>query len=205
MPASVRDPVPVPDGLYAVADPDDPGRLTYWSVAGGAVRDYPPGTRWRPMPPPHPVGLPRDQQAAVRQRWYAGPYRRWRDAVDAAIVADPAGAAARFQARYPEATLPEPPQRRRSPARIRRRAARRQSPAQHRRRVEMLTAAALAETGMSVRAIADVLGLSRTTAWRRITAGSGPYTTSVPSSPSWPPLPGPASDDLSDAPGGDRQ
>jgi hypothetical protein len=64
---------------FAVPDPDDPNRMTYWfRTDGGWIRPWPKGAEYGPLPEPV-------------ESW-----NDWQRRVWAAIEADPDGAAARF-------------------------------------------------------------------------------------------------------------
>jgi hypothetical protein len=163
----------LPAGHFHVVDPD--GRDTYWSVDyGGRLRDYPPGQRWRPLPPPKPEDVPAEEREAWRAQWYEDVYWTYKNAIAEAISVDPL-AAHRFRDRYAAAEIPEPQPRARgsgsaSSARRRRQQWRPLPPLTQRQAAEALAAHALAQAGMSVRQIAETLGLPRMTAWRRVRA-----------------------------------
>ncbi len=93
---------------FAVADPVDPGRMTYWRRdGGGRYRPWPAKARygpdlWRDPGEGREHVIPAGLGDADRKRWLldwagrvSGP---WHAQVQAAIEADPAGAAARFAA-----------------------------------------------------------------------------------------------------------
>jgi hypothetical protein len=154
-----------PAGHYAVTDPTDNRTMTYWSVDDhGAVRDFPHGARYRPLPP---TGWTK----AERADWYVpgGPYRLWREEVARRISADPAAAARRFRERFPELLAA-----RRVPTgyvqvRPGRRPVDVQAPI--RRKAEALIVAALRENGESFRSIADILGITLNRTYRRAQEG----------------------------------
>ena len=160
-------------GRFAVLDPDDGGRWTFWRVeatnASGSrreLRPWPPDVRWAPLRPPYPEGLDFQQRKAWSQDWYDREYFAWKEAVIAAIEADPQGAAAEFVDRAPAADLPEP-------TKPRRRSSRRPRPMSAKQRqvaVERLMAEALASAGMSERQVAAEMDLPKTTARRRLLA-----------------------------------
>src|SRR5690606_5597633 len=151
-------------GHYAVVVD---GRETYWHVdAAGRLRDYPPGRRWCPLPPPAPAGIA--DRDAWREDWYASHSLPLTDrvAVEAAAGARAAGArlpCALAAGRIPAPLPPRPRRpvyrpRRLSPAEQARRqaAARRREHAKRMREAEAMAAARLAGAGMSVRAVARV-------------------------------------------------
>lgn len=154
----------IPDGVYAVADPD--GRLTTWSVANGRLRDYPPDARWRPLPPPRPEHVPRAEHDQWRQSWYDQVYFPWVDEIVSAIRRDPAAAAAAAAELYPGAVPP-----RKQPSRRVRLKQVGPTVGQRERAQQALQAAALAATGMKVRRVAETLGVSPATASRWIKVG----------------------------------
>jgi hypothetical protein len=154
----------LPAGHYHVLDQD--GRDTYWWIDhAGRLRDYPPGHRWRPLPPPRPDDVPAEEREQWRQQWYEDVYFRFKAGIAEAISEDPAAAAHRFRDRYTAAEIPEPQPRVRH--RYRQRRPSLPTGLQQQRAAEALAAAALAQAGMSVREIARTLELPRMTAWRR--------------------------------------
>lgn len=162
-------PVDVPDGLYAVEDPG--GRMTFWSVRSGKVRDYPETTRWRPLPPPYTEGLGTEGYRQSRQEWYDTVYAEWVATVLAAIEDDPDGAAQRFEEEWgPHVELPEPKYsgrkigRRRTPKPPRPIAESKQAAIE-----QQLLASAMKQAGRSYAEIGELLDLPKTTAWRRVT------------------------------------
>lgn len=97
----------VPDGHYAVDDTD--GELTYWAVRAGRWQDYPPGARWRPLPPRPKERLSRDEHRQRMTDWYETEYADYCAHIADATEADPVGARQRFVDRYGHRPLPEPP------------------------------------------------------------------------------------------------
>lgn len=160
------------DGYYAVADPDDPSRLTLWQVTGGIPRDWPKDTRWRPNPPDLSHIEDRDARAEARQRWYDSHYFPWREAVSAAIARDPEAARAAFVAAAGHQELPP---RRATPPRERKRVAARPTAAEKRREEAALLAAALRAGGRSWRSVGRLLDLPKSTA-HRLAAGREPVS-----------------------------
>jgi hypothetical protein len=164
----------VPDGHYAVADPA--GRLTFWAVVGGRWVDWPDGARWRPECP-RPVDiLTLEEHRLRRQDWYEDAYGSWCEQVADAIEADPVAATERFRRRHGTVELPPArqvsvrdrvaPEVRVYPTRAER---------ERHRQVEMVAVMRLA--GLSYSRIARVLGVSKTTAYRR--ASQGPAAVGV--------------------------
>jgi len=154
----------VADGHYAVPDPD--GRLTFWTVVGGRWGDWPDGARWRPAcPRPVEVLTPAEHQLR-RQDWFDDVYGPWCEQVAAAIEADPAGAAERFRARHGAVELPPArPERARVRPVLQPRAYPTPAERERARQAEMVAVMRLA--GLSYSRIARILGLSKTTAYRR--------------------------------------
>lgn len=205
----------LPAGHYAVTG--SAGRETYWSVdEAGRLRDYPPGVRWRPSPPPVPAHVPRADRPAWRADWYERTYWPFKTAVADAIADDPLAAMRRFRAALEAGRIPAaPPSRRRSgeaeyrrsvSAAQRRAAIQRRVRAGARRDAEAMAAAAMVSAGMPVRRVAALLGVPLATAHRRIVAGramladsSDPVTTWWPRIGASAQVPGVASDDQSDA------
>ncbi|MFY1673688.1 hypothetical protein ACN27G_27640 [Plantactinospora sp. WMMB334] len=157
-------------GRYAVRDPDDDGRWTYWRVEAVGrsrreLRPWPPDVRWYPNRPPYPADLPKEQRAAWRQEWYDRVYFGWKEAVVAAIAADPQAAADAFAEHAPSAVLPERRKpRRRKPEPWERRVA----PSSRKRADDRILAAALKLAGLSFAEVGRVLDLPKTTAIRRV-------------------------------------
>jgi hypothetical protein len=153
----------LPDGGYAVPDPDRPGVMTLWSVVRGIPRDFPEGTRWRPWPPSF-THLDRPARDEARSSWYRDVYFRWREQVSAAIAADPEAARTAFVAAAGHQELPPP---RRAPGKAatgtRSTAGKRRTTAASRRDEVALLAAALRSGGRSWRAVAALLDLPKST------------------------------------------
>lgn len=169
----------VPDGRYAVRDPDPAqgGRWTLWATRDGQLRDFPEETRWRPMPPKF-EHLRGDERREARNDWYSNTYWGWRRDVAQAVLADPAGCAEAFQRVASSTPLPEAARWGGGELSARRRQAKvpavrlpsPESEAARRRREEQTLATALASAGRSVRQIAAELGVSKSTAQRRVQA-----------------------------------
>ena len=178
----------VPAGHYAVVDPDPDtdGRWTLWSTRQGRLRDFPEGVRWRPVPPRF-EDLVGPARRAAKEGWYADVYWAWRRDVAEAVLADPEGAAAAFRRVSSSVPLPDPPRWgggsrvdkprsvRPKPVKVRGAA----SDASRRRREEEMLAAALSSSGKSIREIAAELGVSKSTAHRRIEPGGLPSSNAV--------------------------
>lgn len=161
----------LPEGRFAVEDPDEPGRWTYWRVESTTVsgskkelRPWPADVRWAPMRPPYPEGLDFQQRKAWSQEWYDDVYFAWKDEVIEAIAANPQAAADEFARSAPSADLPAPVKKR-PKARVR---ARPVSKKQREVAAQALMAEALRRAGMSERGIAGELGLPKTTTHRRL-------------------------------------
>jgi hypothetical protein len=176
MSQTVRD--PLPNGTYAVPDPDKPGIITLWLVRAGNLSAWPRDQRWAPFPPRAPEGLTREEKAAWRQDWYDDVYFPWKDRVIAAIAADPELASRRFDDLVTESERPGPDDfrpRRRKPSPSYRSSGIFPSSGKKRKRdkeaEQAFRAATLADAGMPVRRVADILEISRMTAWRRIQDG----------------------------------
>lgn len=164
--------VRLPDGMYAVPDPDDWGRLTFWSVRSGSLRDWPDRKRWRPTRPPYPPTLDRGLRREWSDAWYEEVYFPWKDRLVELIAEDVEGAAARFRQDYPGVELRPAPERRR-PAKVTRASASRNRRTEFQARLfeDRLIAASLRRSGRSYSQIATALGLARPTAIRRVQEG----------------------------------
>jgi hypothetical protein len=81
--------------FFAVPDPDDPPRMTFWQRhEAGILTPWPKNAHYGPRAP-FPTGRSvREQLRAAR--WAAEHYRPWLSRIEAAIEADPTTAAARF-------------------------------------------------------------------------------------------------------------
>jgi predicted transcriptional regulator len=161
----------LPLGRFAVPDPDDGERMTYWRVeaanASGSkrvLRPWPADVRWAPMRPAYPEGLDREGRRRWADDWYADVYFRWKDDVIAEIAADPQAAADEFARSAPSADLPEPVKKR-PRVRVRPRTVSRK---QREISAQALLAEALCRAGLSERQIAGELGLPKTTVHRRL-------------------------------------
>ena len=161
----------LPEGFYAVPDPDHPGRLTFWMVRAGSISDWPSGTRWRPVRPPYPPHLSGAERRTWNDDWYATRYFPWKDRLIEAIAANVEGAAARFRQEHPDVVLP-PSAPRRSPAASRRPSApsgaAQRTEFQSKLLEERLIAGALRRSRKTYQEIARVLGVSKPTAIRRV-------------------------------------
>ncbi|BCJ65130.1 hypothetical protein [Polymorphospora rubra] len=95
----------LPLGRYAARDPDDASRWTYWRVEPSGrskvLRPWPVDERWAPLRPPYPPGLSKADRKQWSEAWYSRVYFVWKEAVIAAIAADPEKAAAEFVAHAP--------------------------------------------------------------------------------------------------------
>lgn len=85
---------------FAVPDPSDPARMTYWRRSNGRLQPWPAKARYGPAL--YRSDLPDGLDPQQRQQWIAAWAREhslpWHAAVRAAIDADPDGCAARFAA-----------------------------------------------------------------------------------------------------------
>ncbi|MBM0239370.1 hypothetical protein JNW88_23525 [Micromonospora sp. ATA32] len=85
---------------FAVPDPADPGRITYWRRTSGTLKPWPAKARYGPVL--YRTDLPAGLDAQQRQQWAADWYREnahpWHDRVRAAIDSAPDECAARFAA-----------------------------------------------------------------------------------------------------------
>lgn len=162
----------LPEGRFAVPDPDDGSRLTFWRVESTnrdgsrkELRPWPPDVRWAPWRPDYPEGLDAGQRREWSQRWYDEVYFGWKEQVIEAIAADPQGAADEFARSAPDADLPSPVKKRP------RQQVRRPRPVSAKQRqiaAERLMVEALRRVGMSERDIAAELLLPKTTVHRRL-------------------------------------
>jgi predicted DNA-binding protein (UPF0251 family) len=148
--------------------------ITQWWVIDGKLKPWPLDKRWAPLPPPAPRDLTPAERREWRDDWYAAHYFPWKQDVVDAIAADLYAAAALFDKLVPEEqrptedTLPVKP--RRTYERRRKTQSARPRRASKAAR-EAFTAATLADSGMTVRRVADILGITRMTAWRAIQEG----------------------------------
>jgi hypothetical protein len=170
MPTTRPDMPALPAGNYAVDDPDQPGRLTFWQVPVGAptrLVPYPPGTRWAPLPPSF-ADEPYEQRRPLRDVWYQSKYWPWKREVARTILAAPGGAVRAFTDRYPGV----PPLVDQAAVRRAQRAQERVRE-QHTQARDAVAAAALAAAGLTVSALTRHLGLGedRRTARRRLALG----------------------------------
>lgn len=151
-------------GTFAVPDPDDPDRMTFWTAGGGRLNPWPDGMRWAPLPPKFDRSDP-DRKQQVDD-FYAEVYHPWKRRVIDAINADREAATERFQEFHGNVELPPVPVRSpRAPRSGRRRSA--NDEVQRRRIEEQLLTAILRNAGQSYGQVADLLGIPKTTAYRR--------------------------------------
>lgn len=88
-----------PPGAYAVADPFEPWRASYWTVSSQeGLKAWPTAAAGKYGPQRPPKGAPGGsiEQRRDAIRFWRGHVEEYRVAVLKAIAADPAGAAARF-------------------------------------------------------------------------------------------------------------
>lgn len=83
---------------FAVPDPADPARMTYWRQQNGIRKPWPPKARYGPQLIRAEVPTDRYERHGFLLQWFDQVGTPWRLAVVAAIDADPAGCAARFAA-----------------------------------------------------------------------------------------------------------
>lgn len=91
----------LPDGFYAVPDPDGPDEpggdaMTFWRVLYGGIEAYPRRAKYGPIPPPR-KDLPSDREE--RDLWMRSwdvLRHEWATRIRAAIEADPMAARRRF-------------------------------------------------------------------------------------------------------------
>lgn len=81
----------LPDGFYAVPDPDDPDTMTRWRVDGGGMHPHPAKTWYGPARPlrrdtPGPKGSP---EYVAWMRSYFDEWTSWARRVRDAIEANP--------------------------------------------------------------------------------------------------------------------
>ncbi|MGA5492566.1 hypothetical protein ACPCTG_32760 [Streptomyces pseudogriseolus] len=162
----------LPDGAYAVPDPQDPAVTTLWRVAYGELRPWPPRRRWAPRPPKADPSLTAEERRARRERWYAEVYWPWKLAVVEEIRRAPQAAADLFERLVPEHERPDAwlsALLEGHPTREELDQVERQADDEHRDRlrgVAALAAAALAAAGLPYRHIARALRISPWTAWQ---------------------------------------
>lgn len=157
----------LPDGAYAVPDPQDPAVTTLWRVAYGELRPWPPRRRWAPRPPKADPGLTVEERRARRERWYAEVYWPWKLAVVEEIRRAPESAAALFERMVPEHERPDAwlsALLEGHPTREELDQVERRAEDEHRNRLRGV--AALAAVGLPYRHIARALRVSPWTAWQ---------------------------------------
>lgn len=92
---------PLPDGYYAVPDPDDPATITCWRVkddSGRTLAPSPSGAHFGPALYKRdlPKGLKGRERAVWINTWYAEVRGPWDRKIRAAIAVDPQAAGLRF-------------------------------------------------------------------------------------------------------------
>lgn len=88
----------LPDGYYAVPDPDDDTTMTYWRVRAG-VRTRWPAKAWYGPGRPLRADAPGPKGSPAYVAWMHGHFERmrdWNSRVGALLAQDPAAAARRF-------------------------------------------------------------------------------------------------------------
>lgn len=85
---------------FAVPDPADPHRITYWRQTAHTLTAWPPAARYHPLllKSDVPAGLTGQARREWLWAWAREHLHPWFDAVRFAIAADPHGCAARFAA-----------------------------------------------------------------------------------------------------------
>lgn len=157
----------LPDGAYAVPDPQDPAVTTLWRVAHGELHPWPPRRRWAPRPPTQDPALTPEERRARRERWYAEVYWPWKLAVAEEIRRAPATASALFERLVPEHERPDvwlSALLEGRPTREELDQADQEAEREHRN--HLLGVAALAAAGLPYRHIARALRVSPWTAWQ---------------------------------------
>lgn len=88
----------VPNGYYAIPDPDDAATLTMWRVVGGLLHPSPANAKYGPrlLISAIPADLDRNGKQQFIRTWHETVRLTWVRAVHAAIIADPNAAGARF-------------------------------------------------------------------------------------------------------------
>lgn len=86
-----------PPGAFAIQDPYEPWRVSYWTVGEG-LKPWPSGARGKygPLRPPRTSPGSSAEQRRDAMAYWRAQTEEYRVAVLKAIAADPAGAAARF-------------------------------------------------------------------------------------------------------------
>lgn len=90
----------IPDGYYALLNPNNPTAMTYWRARSGTLTAWPARARYAPtlLKRDVPEGLRGRERYEWANRWYAEHARPWHTALQAALAADPDGSRARFAA-----------------------------------------------------------------------------------------------------------
>lgn len=81
---------------FAVPDPADPARMTYWRRSRGVLRPWPPRARYGPLLTRADVPAVEPARREFLLRWAAQVAAPWRTAILAAVETDPLACAARF-------------------------------------------------------------------------------------------------------------
>lgn len=88
----------IPDGYYAVPDPDNADVLTLWRVVNDNVKASPPKAKWGPalFTRDVPKGLSKPDRDEWVRDWFRCVRYPWDEAIRAAIAADPETAGALY-------------------------------------------------------------------------------------------------------------
>lgn len=79
----------LPDGHYAVLDPQDPDVMTYWRVRSGRMSAW-PAKAWHGPARPLSADAPQDREQRIAwMRDFQATYRAWMEQLHAALGADP--------------------------------------------------------------------------------------------------------------------
>lgn len=89
---------PIEVSYFAVPDPDDSERMTYWRMGARGLASWPPAARYGPrlLKRDVPRELHGREKAEWVHAWYQGTRFAWQAKVFTSINADQHGAAARF-------------------------------------------------------------------------------------------------------------
>lgn len=91
---------PVTAEYFAVADPTDPARITYWRRTNGKLAPWPSRARYGPqlLRSDLPAGLAGQERQEWIQAWFRAHVTPWHTQVHATIDTNPETCAARFAA-----------------------------------------------------------------------------------------------------------